>query len=113
MAMLNFPEAQWASANESREGSTGYLAMHRAQLAKYADRRGAADVAIDSAFLADCLSTAKTWFWDVSDACSDGYINVSGRLIPPYTIPERIQDSMNIACLRPGTDVSMLPGIGG
>lgn len=62
---------------------------------------------------ADCLSTAETWFWDVSDACSDDNMNIRGRLIPPHTVPGRILDGMNIACLRPDTDVSVLPGISG
>ncbi|KAF3482056.1 uncharacterized protein GIQ15_04815 [Arthroderma uncinatum] len=62
---------------------------------------------------ADCLYTASNWYWNVFDACSDDYVNVRGRLVPPYTIPGRTLDGMNIACLRPGDDVSQFPGIDG
>ncbi|KAH9221800.1 hypothetical protein DL95DRAFT_381567 [Leptodontidium sp. 2 PMI_412] len=62
---------------------------------------------------ADCLSTASAWFSDVLTECATDYINVNGRLVPSYTIPGRILDGMNIACLAPDTNVILLPGMNG
>ena len=62
---------------------------------------------------ADCLSSASTWFTDVSGRCADDTLNVNGRLVPPITIPGRVVDGMNIACLTPNTNVLMDPGVNG
>ncbi|KAL8784862.1 MAG: hypothetical protein Q9195_008879 [Heterodermia aff. obscurata] len=61
----------------------------------------------------DCLSSASSWFSDVKDQCTNDLMNVNGRLVPPVSIPGRIVDGMNIACLTPSTDVSLNPGING
>ncbi|OKL55262.1 hypothetical protein UA08_09466 [Talaromyces atroroseus] len=61
----------------------------------------------------DCLSSAATWFADVRTECANDAIAVNGRLIPPMTIPGRVLDGMNIACLSPDTDVLMDPGVNG
>jgi hypothetical protein len=61
----------------------------------------------------DCLSSASAWFTDVSNDCANDVINVNGRLVPPVTIPGRVVDGMNIACLTPDTDVLMDPGVNG
>ncbi|KAJ9138372.1 Carbohydrate-binding module family 50 protein [Pleurostoma richardsiae] len=61
----------------------------------------------------ECLSTTKTWWSDVISACANDYINVRGRQVSPLTIPGRILDGLNIACLTPDTDVTTLPGING
>jgi len=61
----------------------------------------------------DCLSTASAWFSGVLDSCASDYMNVNGRLIPPLTIPGRMLDGMNIACLTPETNVLLLPGVNG
>ncbi|KAI0013673.1 peptidoglycan-binding protein [Xylariaceae sp. FL0662B] len=57
----------------------------------------------------ECLSTTKTWWSAVISTCSNDYINVRGRQVPALTIPGRILDGMNIACLTPDTDVTLLP----
>lgn len=61
----------------------------------------------------DCVSTTTKWFSDVSTACLGNYMNVNARFVPPYTIPGRVLDGMNIACLTPDTDVSRLAGVNG
>ncbi|KAL3418045.1 LysM domain-containing protein [Phlyctema vagabunda] len=62
---------------------------------------------------ADCLSTTSAWFSQVTDECANDYINVNGRQVPPLTIPGRILDGLNLACLAPDTDVTSLPGVNG
>ena len=61
----------------------------------------------------NCLSSASSWFSEVSDHCADDVLNVNGRLVPPNSIPGRVVDGMNIACLTPSTDVLLDPGING
>ena len=61
----------------------------------------------------DCLSSASIWFTYVSSQCADDAINVNGRLVSPITIPGRVLDGMNIACLTPDTDVLTDPGVNG
>ena len=61
----------------------------------------------------ECLSSTSIWFTDVSSQCADDTINVNGRLVPPITIPGRVLDGMNIACLTPDTNVLMDPGVNG
>lgn len=61
----------------------------------------------------DCLSSASTWFTDVSGHCANDVINVNSRLVPPITIPGRVVDGMNIACLASNTNVLMDPGVNG
>ncbi|MAD84850.1 MAG: hypothetical protein CL912_17975 [Deltaproteobacteria bacterium] len=60
-----------------------------------------------------CLATTATWFSKVRNDCADNYINVKGRLVGPLTIPGRMLDGMNIACLTPDTNVFLLPGVNG
>ena len=62
---------------------------------------------------ANCLSSASSWFSNVNDHCANDVLNVNGRLVPPNSIPGRIVDGMNIACLTPSTDVLLDPGING
>ena len=61
----------------------------------------------------DCLTSASAWFTDVNAQCSNDVVNVNGRLVPPITIPGRVVDGMNIACLTPNTNVLMDPGVNG
>ena len=61
----------------------------------------------------DCLSSASNWFTDVDSQCSNDVINVNGRLVPPITIPGRVLDGMNIACLTPDTNVLADAGVNG
>ena len=61
----------------------------------------------------DCLSSALIWFTEVTSSCANDAINVNGRLIPPLTIPGRVLDGMNIACLTPDTNVLIDPGVNG
>ncbi|KAH8899990.1 hypothetical protein GQ53DRAFT_593861, partial [Thozetella sp. PMI_491] len=60
-----------------------------------------------------CQSTTQAWWADVQLACANDYMNVHGRQVPPLSIPGRVLDGMNIACLTPDTDVSQLPGVNG
>lgn len=61
----------------------------------------------------NCLSTASGWFSNVNTQCANDVLNVNGRLVPPMTIPGRVVDGMNIACLEPSTNVLLDPGVNG
>ena len=61
----------------------------------------------------DCLSSSQAWFNTVNSSCADDLMTVSGKQAPPYTIPGRTIDGLNIACLTPTTDVSLDPGVAG
>ncbi|KAJ8127713.1 hypothetical protein O1611_g5922 [Lasiodiplodia mahajangana] len=61
----------------------------------------------------ECLSSTKTWWSDVLSDCANDYITVNGRQVPPMTIPGRMLDGMNLACLTPDTDLTSLPGVVG
>ncbi|KAI0505903.1 hypothetical protein F5B22DRAFT_626270 [Xylaria bambusicola] len=60
-----------------------------------------------------CLSSTKTWWSDVLTSCAGDSIIVNGRQVPPMTIPGRMLDGLNLACLTPGTDLTSLPGVVG
>lgn len=60
-----------------------------------------------------CLSSAQTWFNTVYDSCSDDTLTFLGKQVPPYTIPGRTLDGLNIACLTPTTNISMDAGVAG
>ena len=60
-----------------------------------------------------CLSSASTWLTDVTDQCANDALSVNGRLFPPMTIPGRVLDSMNIACLTPDINILLDPGVNG